>query len=134
MIVTNHVQEFTNNDTGEIDGVTFQALELWTADGLEIIPAGVRFQYQKLPKVIKKLVKDNEIPLLILREYHLIKNNKPISTIERGFRANLIKHIANKKTALKPPKTWYFVNRLRIEFICIVLRLVNVCSRLLKYP
>jgi hypothetical protein len=126
------VQEFTSDGLFDFDSITFEALEFWTDLGWEIVPAGYRFQFQRLPKVIKNLIRDNEIILFVFREYNLVMNNKPTSTIERQFRKFLIMNTQIKKRALKKGFMAKFKERLRIEFICLTLRVLNLYSRLLK--
>lgn len=126
------VQEFTSEGLFNFDSITFEALEFWTDLGWEIVPAGYRFQFQKLPRFIKKLIRDNEIILFVFREYNLAMNKKPTSVIERQFRKFLIMNMQIKKRALKTGFMAKFKERLRIEFICLSLRVMNLCSRLLK--
>jgi hypothetical protein len=126
------VQEFTSDGLFDFDSITFEALEFWTDVGWEIVPAGYRFQFQKLPKVIKRLIRDDEIILFVFREYNLATIKKPTSVVERQFRQFLIKNTEIKKRAVKKGFMAKFKERLRIEFICLSLRVINLCSRLLK--
>jgi hypothetical protein len=72
MTLERYVQEFTDPETGETDGVTFEPIEIWTEAGWEIIPAGFRFSFREIPEPARKLLRDDEMPLFILLEWHRI--------------------------------------------------------------
>lgn len=121
-----YVQEFTDPETGEVDGVTFEPLEIWTEAGWEIIPAGFRFSFRTFPAPVRKLLRDEEILLLVLLEWHRTARNTPRWAIERAFRLGLIKWAYKRKVAKKGP-FWRFVKDLvRVEVIYFMVRLFGM--------
>ena len=78
-----YVQEFTDPETGETDGVTFEPVEIWTEAGWEIIPAGFRFSFRAIPSPVRKLLRDDEMPLCILLEWFLL-NSRDHHTIHQS--------------------------------------------------
>lgn len=124
-----YVQEFTDPETGEVDGVTFEPVEIWTEAGWEIIPAGFRFSFQSIPAPVRKLLRDYEIPLYILREWHRAAGKQPHRATERAFRLELIKYSRKIQNA-KEGRFWRFVkDRARIEVICIMVRAWGIIAR-----
>jgi len=124
-----YVQEFTEPETGEVDGVTFEAIEIWTEAGLEIIPPGFRFSFQSIPAAARNLLRDDEIPLCILREWHKAAGNSPHGATERAFRVELIKGTRKQQNATAG-RFWRFVkDRIRAEVICLMVRLFGMIAR-----
>lgn len=124
-----YVQEFTDPETGEVQGVTFEPVEIWTDAGLEIIPPGFRFSFQTIPAPARKLLRDEEIPLCILREWHRTAGNSQNGGAERDFRAELIKG-ARKRQNATVGHFWRFVkDRIRVEVICGMVRLFGMIAR-----
>lgn len=129
MIPARYVQEFTEQDTGEIHWVTFEPLEIKTEAGWEIIPAGFRFSLQSIPEPVQKLLRDDEIPLCILREWHKTAGNNRKGGAERNFRAELIKCTRKRQNATKG-RFWRFVkDRIRAEVICLMVRCWGIVAR-----
>lgn len=123
------VQEFTDQDTGEVDGVTFEPVEIWTEAGLEIIPPGFRFSFQSIPKPTRKLIRADEIPLFILREWHRTAGNSQRGAAERAFRRELIKGTRKRPNATAG-RFWRFAkDRIRIEVICFMVRAWGIIAR-----
>lgn len=124
-----YVQEFTDPETGEISGVTFEPVEIWTEAGWEIIPAGFRFSFQSIPAPARKLLRDEEIPLCILREWHRAAGKQPRGATERAFRLELIKYSRKRQNATAG-RFWRFVkDRARVEVICVMVRLFGMIQR-----
>ena len=124
-----YVQEFTDPETGEIDGVTFEPIEIWTEAGLEIIPPGFRFSFQSIPKQTRKLLRDDEIPLCILREWHKAAGNSRKGGAEHAFRVELIKGTRKRQNATVG-RFWRFVkDRTRVEVICLMVRSYGIIAR-----
>jgi hypothetical protein len=129
MTLGRYVQEFTDQETGQVQGVTFEAIELWTEAGWEVIPAGFQFTAQTIPKQVRKLLKDEEIPLCILREWHRTARIKPDRATERAFRRELIKYQQKRKGA-KKGRFWRFVkDRARLEVISLMVRAFGIIQR-----
>jgi hypothetical protein len=127
--VNRYVQEFTDPETGELDGVTFEAIELWTEAGWEMIPAGFRFSFQSIPAAARKFIRDDEIPLCILREWHRAAGKQPSGATERAFRSELIKYSQKQQNATAG-RFWRFViNRIRLEVICFMVRAWGIIQR-----
>ena len=124
-----YVQEFTDPETGEVDGVTFEPVEIWTEAGWEMIPAGFRFSFQSIPAAARNLLRDDEIPLFILREWHRAAGKQPHRATERAFRSELIKYSRKRQNA-KQGRFWRFVkDRGRLEVICVMVRLFGMIQR-----
>lgn len=129
MTICKYVQEFTDPDTGEVDGVTFEPIETWTEAGWEIIPAGFRFSFRAIPEPARRLLRADEIPLCILREWHIAAGNGPRGGIERAFRQELIKY-ARKRQNATAGRFWRFVkDRARLEVICFMVRVWGMIAR-----
>lgn len=124
-----YVQEFTDPETGEVDGVTFEPIEIWTEAGLEIIPPGFRFSFQSIPAAARKLLRNDEIPLYILREWHRAAGKQPRGAAERAFRVELIKGTRKRQNATAG-RFWRFVkDRIRVEVISAMVRLFGMIAR-----
>lgn len=129
MMPGRYVQEFTDPETGEIQGLTFEPLEIWTEVGWEVIPAGFRFSFQSIPAPVRKLLRDDEIPLYILREWHSATGNIQNGGAERDFRVELIKGTRKRQNATAG-RFWRFVkDRIRVEVICLMVRLFGMIAR-----
>lgn len=124
-----YVQEFTDPETGEVDGVTFEPVEIWTEAGWEVIPAGFRFSFREIPAPARRLLRDDEIPLYILREWLRAAGNSPRRATERAFRSELIKR-ARKRQNATAARFWRFLkDRARVEVICFMVRLFGMLQR-----
>jgi hypothetical protein len=124
-----YVQEFTDPETGEVDGVTFEPGEIWTEAGWEIIPAGFRFSFQSIPAPARKLLRDEEVPLCILREWHRTARKQPHRATENAFRLELIKYSRKHQNATEG-RFWRFVkDRARVEVICFMVRAWGIIAR-----
>lgn len=124
-----YVQEFTDPETGEIQGLTFEPVEIWTEAGWEMIPAGFRFSFQSIPAPARKLLRDDEFPLCIHREWRRAAGNSPRGAIERAFRLELIKR-AQKRQNATGGHFWRFVaDRIRVEVVCVMVRLFGMIAR-----
>jgi hypothetical protein len=124
-----YVQEFTDPETGETDGVTFEPLEIWTEAGWEIIPACFRFSFRTIPGPARKLLRDDEMPLCILREWHRIAGKQPHGATERAFRRELIKHARKRQNATEGHFWRFLKDRARVEVISIMLRCWGIIQR-----
>lgn len=124
-----YVQEFTDADSGKVDGVTFEPIEVWTEAGWEIIPAGFRFSFQSIPAAARRLLRDEEIPLCILREWHIAAGKQPHGATERAFRQELIKW-ARKRQHATVGRFWRFLkDRARLEVIAAMVRAWGIIQR-----
>lgn len=121
MSLERYVQEFTDPETGEVAWATFEAIEIWTASGWEIIPPGVKFSFA-VPEAARKLLKPDEIPFCILREWRRNAGETPQNAVERIFRRSLIKYQRERKNAAVRDFWGFLKNRLRIEVICFMAR------------
>lgn len=129
MTLERYAQEFTDPETGEVDGVTFEALEFWTEAGWEIIPAGFRFSLRAIPAIIRKLLRPEEIPLLILHEWHIAAKNSPRRDAVRLLRRDLIKCLRKRQSAGKGRFLRFFAGMAKVEVICIMVRLFGMIRR-----
>ena len=124
-----YVQEFTDPETGDVDGVTFEPVEIWTEAGWEMIPAGFRFSFRAIPAPARHLLRDDEIPLVILHEWQKRGKNSQDRAAGRTFRLELIKR-AQKRQNATVGRLWRFVkDRARVEVICAMVRLFGMLKR-----
>lgn len=129
MNLQRYVQEFTDADTGKVDGVTFEPIEIWTAAGLVIIPPGCRFSFNDLPETARRLLRDDEIPLCILREWQQTAGKQPDGAAGRVFRRELIQR-ARKRQRATEGRFWAFLkDRARVEVISCMVRLFGIIAR-----
>lgn len=124
-----YVQEFTDPDTGEVDGVTFDPVEIWTEAGWEMIPAGFRFSFRTIQAPARRLLRADEIPLVILREWHRAGRNSPHGATERAFRLELIKRAQDRRRATKGRFWRFLIDRARLEVICFMVRAWGIIAR-----
>lgn len=124
-----YVQEFTDQETGDVDGVTFEPVEIWTEAGWEMIPAGFRFSFRTIPATVRRLLRDDEIPLVILHEWQKRGKNNPDKAAGRTFRLELIKR-AHKRQSATEGRFWRFVkDRTRVEVVSAMVRLFGMLKR-----
>lgn len=124
-----YVQEFTDPETGEIDWVTFEPVDLWTEAGWEVIPAGFRFSLQNIPAPARRLIRDDEFPLFILREWRRAAGKQPSGATVGALRRELIK-CSRKRQNATAGHFWRFLkDRARVEVICFMVRLFGMLQR-----
>jgi hypothetical protein len=124
--VEQYVQEFTDPDTGEISGATFEPLEFWTEAGWEMIPAGFRFSFRSIPAPVRKMIRKDEIPLLILLEWRRASGNSPRGGMWSGFRHELIKRARKRQNATEGRFWRFLTDWARLEVICFMVRLFGI--------
>ena len=129
MILCRYAHDFTDEQTGKSEFVTFEPIELWTEVGQEIIPPGFRFSFRSMPETVRKLIRDDEIPLFILLEWRRTAENKPRGAAERNFRRELIKYTQKCQNATEG-RFWRFLKgRVRAEVICFMVRCFGIFLR-----
>jgi hypothetical protein len=124
-----YVQEFTDPETGEVDGVTFEPVEIWTEAGWEVIPAGFRFSFREIPAPARRLLRDDEIPLCILREWHRTAGEQPSGANVGALRRELIKYSKKRQNATAGHFWRFLKDRARVEVICFMVRLFGMLQR-----
>ena len=118
-----YVQIFTDQDTGRLDRVTFEPIEVWTEAGLEIIPAGFRFT---IPETARKLTRADEIPLCILYQWRQTGRNRPYRAAVGMFRRELIKYTRKRHKPTRGRFLAFLKDRARIELLILVIRIYSV--------
>ena len=111
-----YVQSFTDSETGKVDSVTFEPIEVWTESGLEIIPPGFRLD---IPDIIQKLIRPDELPLYILCAWLRTCRNSPQTSAVCVLRREAIKYARRRLKANTGRFLAYVADRLRIELVSI---------------
>lgn len=112
------VQEFTHEDSGEVERITAEPLEFYTEAGWEIIPAGFRFRFSS-PRWLR--LSDQEKTACVLYEWHRTARNRPRWAAVRILRRNLINYTAQRQNATSG-RFWGFVRgRARAEALAVMI-------------
>ena len=115
-------QEFRYEDTGNVEKMTFDALEFWTDAGQEIITPGFQFRLSEVPKIARKLVKREDIEDIVHHEWQITTGNKPRRAADGVLIRALIKRTCGKRIAREIGFWLFIAELLRIIVLYIAVR------------
>jgi hypothetical protein len=130
-----YVQCFTDTDSGEVERITTEPLEYWTADGWEIIPSGFRIQSVPFFRLDSE-----EIRICLLHQWRRTAKNTPRVPAVMALRRDLINYTRERYKGITG-RFWAFLrDRIKIELLSITymfqcrtnLILKNVLQRYFK--
>jgi hypothetical protein len=130
-----YVQCFTDPDSGEVEQITTEPLEYWTADGWEIIPAGFRIQTVPFFRLDSE-----EIRICLLHQWRRTAKNTPRVPAVRTLRRDLIIYTGERYKGITGRFWAFLLDRLKIELLSIaymfqcrtIFILTNVLQKVLQ--